>query len=192
MQPTHTQVAEPATDPVTAQTVTPARALRAAALHLTRHGWVQGSYYDQTAAVFTPAACVVGAIGMVCYGGPVEAPAQHFDQPGWAEFEAAVTHLDRFVSAWHGADSAYGFNDEPGRNAQEVLDVLAEAADVWELLHVSCPVCGEPVYSRPPTDWHMPESWPVPAYSHRDGTPLCPVSGSDGVTPALPVLAGGA
>ncbi len=55
--------------------VTPAATLRATALYLDRHGWCQGSYYDATAVCFTPAACLVGAIGMVCYGGPVDAPA---------------------------------------------------------------------------------------------------------------------
>ena len=46
MQPTQT--------PVTDATVTPARTLRAAARYLTRHGWIQGNYYDQAATVFTP------------------------------------------------------------------------------------------------------------------------------------------
>ncbi|WP_449369304.1 DUF6197 family protein, partial [Actinoplanes awajinensis] len=57
--------------------------LRSAALYLERHGWIQGSYYDATSGVFTPPACTVGAIGMVCYGGPVDAPAQMFDDPHW-------------------------------------------------------------------------------------------------------------
>ena len=115
--------------------MTPARTLRAAAFYLAGHGWIQGSYYDQAASWFTPAACVVGAIGMVCYGGPVEAPAQHFDQPGWAEFEAAVTYLDLFVSSRHGADSAYRFNDTPGRTMAQVVAALAGAADEWDRDH---------------------------------------------------------
>jgi hypothetical protein len=183
MQPTQTTV--------TGQMVTPARTLRAAALYLSRHGWVQGSYYDQTATVFTPAACLVGAIAMVCYGGPVEAPAQHFDDPAFGDFEAAITHLDRYIGSRTDADCAYEFNDTPGRAASEVVDALGAAADVWELLHVRCPGCGEPAYSRPPTDWHMPHCYPVPVYSHRDGTPLCPLYGPGGVTPSLPVLTEG-
>jgi len=180
MQPTHAPVTEPM--------VTPARVLRDAAVYLSRHGWVQGSYYDQSASVFTPAACVVGAIAMVCYGGPVEAPAQHFDAPEWAEFEAAVTQLDRYLTGHTDADCAYGFNDVPGRTAREVIDTLSAAADSWDLLHVRCPGCGEPAYSRPPTDWHLPAWYPVPAYSHREGDPLCPVSGPDGATPADPTI----
>ena len=127
MQPTETTV--------TASEVTPSDTLRAAALYLAGHGWIQGSYYDQTASWFTPAACVVGAIGMVCYGGPVETPAEHSDEPGWAEFDDAVTHLDAFVQARYDADSAYGFNDTPGRTAAEVVAALVVAATEWDELH---------------------------------------------------------
>ena len=66
---------------------------------------------------------------------PVEAPAQHFDEPGWAEFEAAVTFLDLFVSSRHGADSAYSFNDAPARTRTEVVAALAAAAEDWDRRH---------------------------------------------------------
>jgi len=108
--------------------------LRAAAHYLFRHGWIQGSYYDQTVSVFTPAACVVGAIATVCFGGPVEAPSQHFDAPGWAEYEAAISHLDVRLVLRHGTD-VYSFNDAPGRTVDQVLAVLAEAADEWDHSH---------------------------------------------------------
>src|SRR5256885_13019108 len=88
----------PTTSTSTAPMTVVSRTLRDAGSYLTRHGWVQGSYYDQTAQGFTPAACLVGAIGSVCYGGPVDAPAQHFHAPGFAEFEAAVAFLDRYLS----------------------------------------------------------------------------------------------
>src|SRR5438105_3512078 len=42
--------------PAPAAVVTPASNLRAAALYLDRHGWIQACYYDQTATVFAPAA----------------------------------------------------------------------------------------------------------------------------------------
>ena len=125
MQPTQT--------PVTDATVTPARTLRAAALYLTQHGWIQGNYYDQAATVFTPAACTVGAIGMVCYGGPVDAPAQHFDAPEFADFEAAVCYLHRFLSTEYGIETAYEFNDANGRAFADVVRVLNEAADLWDV-----------------------------------------------------------
>ena len=102
--------------------------LRSAALYLERHGWIQGTYYDATAGVFTPAACLVGAIGMVCYGGPVDAPAQHFDDPGYLDFEEAVLHLDRWLLVEDGTES-YEFNDVKGRRVEDVLRVLRQAAD---------------------------------------------------------------
>lgn len=111
--------------------VQPAATLRATAHYLTRHGWCQGSYYDQTATVFTPAACLVGAIACVCYGGPVEAPAQMFVEPGFAEFEAAVTYLDGFVSIAFGQD-IYTFNDHKSRTAQVITGTLLLAAAAWD------------------------------------------------------------
>jgi hypothetical protein len=103
--------------------------LRNAALYLERHGWIQGAYYDQTATCFTPAACMVGAIGMVCYGGPVEAPAQMFDDPGYLDFEEAVLHLDRYLMVEDGSES-YEFNDVRGRTVDDITYVLRRAAAV--------------------------------------------------------------
>lgn len=185
----------------TAATVTPARTLRAGAAYLTRHGWVQGSYFDSAATVFTPAACLVGAIAMVCYGGPVEAPSQHFDTPEWVEFEAALTYLDEYLAGcdvWtppdpgsHGGH-AYEFNDAKGRTATEVIAALTGAADAWDTTHLRCPECDEPVRNTPPDGWWgMPEFVAEPEHSHVDGTPLCPVYGPDGITPATPVLVEG-
>ncbi|GAA1626704.1 DUF6197 family protein [Actinoplanes couchii] len=103
--------------------------LRSAATYLERHGWIQGAYYDATSGVFTPSACMVGAIGMACYGGPVDVPAQMFDQPGFAEFEQAVLHLDRYLLVHHNTES-YAFNDARGRTVGEVIDALRTAAEV--------------------------------------------------------------
>jgi hypothetical protein len=107
---------------------TAGQVLHDAALYLERHGWIQGAYYDATSQTFTPAACMVGAIGMVCYGGPVEAPAQHFDDPGFLDFEEAVLHLDRYLLAMDGSES-YEFNDARGHTVADVLHVLRQAAD---------------------------------------------------------------
>jgi hypothetical protein len=103
--------------------------LRLAALYLERHGWIQGAYYDPTASVFTPAADLAGALAMVCYGGPVEAPAQHFDDPGFLDFEEAMLHLDRYLLVMDGSQS-YEFNDAHGRRAEDVIRVLRQAAAV--------------------------------------------------------------
>ncbi|WP_143234409.1 DUF6197 family protein [Paractinoplanes atraurantiacus] len=101
--------------------------LRLAARYLERHGWIQGAYYDATTGVFTPPADMAGAIGMVCYGGPVDAPSQHFDDPGFLDFEQAVLHLDRWLLVHDGTQS-YEFNDAHGRRVEDVIAVLREAA----------------------------------------------------------------
>jgi hypothetical protein len=101
--------------------------LRSAALYLELHGWIQGAYYDATTGVFTPPACIVGAIAMACYGGPVDAPAQMFGEPGFAEFEAAVLHLDRYLLVEDGTE-AYDFNDAKGRTADDIVHALRQAA----------------------------------------------------------------
>jgi hypothetical protein len=112
--------------PVEGAPGTVARVLRSAALYLERHGWIQGGYYDATARTFTPAACMVGAVGMVCYGGPVDAPAQHFDDPGFLDFEEALLHLDRYLLVEDGSES-YEFNDAKGRRVEDVTRVLRGA-----------------------------------------------------------------
>jgi hypothetical protein len=118
--------------------VTPANTLRRAARYLSRYGWIQGAYYDMTATSFTPAACMVGAIGVVCYGGPVDAPAQQFEDPNWADFEQAMAWLDRYLTQRHGQPdgatpyTAYDFNDAKGRTATEVIVELLNAADAWD------------------------------------------------------------
>jgi hypothetical protein len=106
---------------------TAGQVLRDAALYLQRHGWIQGAYYDATSGSFACPACMVGAIGMVCYGGPVDAPAQHFDDPGFLDFEAALLHLDRYLLVEDGTE-AYEFNDARGRTVEDVIRVLRDAA----------------------------------------------------------------
>ncbi|HZM81242.1 MAG TPA: hypothetical protein VFC19_36415 [Candidatus Limnocylindrales bacterium] len=121
--------------------MTPAATLRAAARYLARYGWIQGSHYELSARVFTPPACVVGAIAMVCYGGPVECPAYQYDEPGFDDFQEALSHLDWHLEAhrylephWliEEAGYAYSFNDTKGRTADEVIRVLHDAADEWD------------------------------------------------------------
>lgn len=129
-----TPVVATAVTSAVASAVTAARTLRCAAWYLARYGWIQGAYYDQSATVFTPAACVVGAIAVVCYGGPVETPTQHFEAPGFTEFEAAITFLDCYLVDREGV-TAYGFNDAKGRTVQDVRRALNEAADEWDRLY---------------------------------------------------------
>jgi hypothetical protein len=121
--------------------ITPAVTLRAAATYIVRYGWCQGGYYEQTGRGILPAACIVAAIGMVCYGYQVDAPAMNFEDPGWGDFEAAVAWLDRYLAARYGLDDnglpveAYSFNDARGRLVQEVIATLREAAHQWDTEH---------------------------------------------------------
>jgi hypothetical protein len=117
-----------------------ARIQRDAARYLDRHGWIQGAYYDTTAGAFTPAACLVGAIGMVCYGGPVDAPALNFDDPGFPDFEQALAHLDRYLLDEEDC-VAYDFNDARGRTKDQVIEALYNAASDWDRIH-SLPTLG--------------------------------------------------
>jgi hypothetical protein len=145
--------------------------LRAAADYLDRYGWVQGDYYDTTASTFTPAACLVGAVGVVCYGGPVAAPAMAFDDPGFGDFEAALAFLDDYLARVRPADvdpddvNAYSVNDTPGRTKVQVTTMLRAAADEYDrvqtgLVHVesphrlgslrNCPACTATCYCPKP------------------------------------------
>ena len=155
---------------------TPASVLRNAACYLDRHGWIQGAYYDAAAVSFTPAACTVGALGMVCYGGPVDAPALNDTDPNWADFTCAQDYLDEYLSAVLPYDvDAYGYNDHPGRTRDQVIAMLTNAADAWDRVH-PCHVCG--------------------ASCSADDGPICthcpqPAEASDGSANALDAVFGG-
>jgi hypothetical protein len=72
-------------------------------------------------------------IGMVCYGGPVDAPALNSDDPGWTDLTEAVSYLDDYLSEVNPYDTdAYSFNDTPGRTRDQVTDTLNVAADAWD------------------------------------------------------------
>jgi hypothetical protein len=122
MQPTHIPVA-----PERAAGVT--RTLLDAATYLRRYGWIQGAYYDCDTPGANPAACTVGAIAMVCYGSPVQAPALMFEHPGFARFEAAVSYLDSTLRDECDQESVYTWNDDRDRTVGDVLHMLSEAAE---------------------------------------------------------------
>jgi hypothetical protein len=139
--------------------------------------------------VFTPAACTVGAIGIVCYGGPCDAPALNHCAPEWADFDDTVRYLDGWLRENYGPDvDVYSFNDVNDRTGGEVIKALTSAAGDWDMLYLVCPECYGSVRPLPPTEWGMPGCYPLPSYAHADCTPLCPVYGPDGVQPASPVL----
>ena len=112
-----------------AEPVTAAQTLRDAATYLAEHGWIQGPCYDMSSSVLTPAACAADAIAIVCYGGPVEAPAHMFADPGYPAFDEAMRVLELYLFLEYGFDSVYAFNDARDRTAAEVIRVL-NAADL--------------------------------------------------------------
>ncbi len=128
------QDGHPAVNPWSDELVpaTVAATLRHAARYLSRNGWVQHSYYRMTAKL-NPAACIVGALGMVCYGSPVEDPLGQFGMPGFAEFEAAYAYLEDFVSVAYGY-GVFAYNDTPGRTTATVIAELSRAASIWECI----------------------------------------------------------
>ncbi|GIJ52468.1 hypothetical protein Val02_93540 [Virgisporangium aliadipatigenens] len=144
----------------------PANTLRDMVLYTDRYGWVQGDYYDRTAVVLFPPACIVAGLGMVCYGERVDAPALHFEHPGFGEFEAAMAWLERYlVDRFPDGDdngnpmTAYGFNDARGRTYEEVRAVVLAAADLWERIYQG-PVPGPECCGMP-----MPEAKTSPEWS---------------------------
>ena len=111
------------------------RTLREAAFYLFCNGWVQGCYYEAGRSTVTPPACLVGAIGIVCYGELVDAPALNYEAPGFGDYLAAVDFLDEYLSGQSGpVVCAYEFNDAKGREEAQVVDLLARAADAWDRL----------------------------------------------------------
>ena len=118
----------PATDRVAI-----ARTLRDAALYLARHGWIRGALYDATATTFTPPACLAGALAIVCFSGPVEAPAWAVNEPGHEAYTAAVDYLEPYLIArYRPGDthySMYDFNDQFAYDGDDVIVALWDAAD---------------------------------------------------------------
>jgi len=107
----------------------PRATLLATGRYLFTHGWIQQDYYANSGSLH-PAACLVGALAMVSYGYPAEAPAENFSHPAFDTFEAAMCRLGGFLTHTYGRDlgDVYTFNDTPGRNVGEVLTMLHDAA----------------------------------------------------------------
>ncbi|GAA3252285.1 hypothetical protein ACFO1B_44200 [Dactylosporangium siamense] len=103
-------------------------ALLAAGKYLSEHGWNQREYYADPNAV-NPAACLVGALSMVCYGYPAADPSGNVTHPCWPTFATAVQQLNTYADDTFGEiGGVYGFNDVDGRTVGEVLAVLWEVA----------------------------------------------------------------
>ncbi|MEU0156863.1 DUF6197 family protein [Micromonospora fulviviridis] len=135
-------------NPPTGVQVTPADLLRCAALYLRRHGWHQGTYYNNLfpADLPTPPACAAGAIGIACAGYRVEHFSQ-LDGDTLADYLAALAVFVDYLDDFHPLflvdedgfvidehTSPYSWNDDPGRTAEQVITALEAAADEWDRL----------------------------------------------------------
>lgn len=116
--------------------------LLSAAHYLSEHGWTQHEYYADTHSL-NPAVCTAGALSMVCYGYPAEAPADNCTHPSYGAFQSAMVRLHTYIGDLFGDElgGVYGFNDTPGRTVADVLAILRDAA--LALPAPRCPWTGE-------------------------------------------------
>jgi hypothetical protein len=120
--------------------VTPADALRDAALYLQRHGWTQGELYREGNAL-TPPACAAGAIRCALLGAPLTAMTSHqrYDVDRALAVLAGHVHDTTDDNPDIPADPPSGivgdWNDAATRTAQQVIDTLRAAADDWDRIH---------------------------------------------------------
>ncbi len=132
------------TDPV----MTPAVLLRGAALYLRRHGWTVGEFFDLLTEATFPPACSLGAINMCAHGRPIlcsDDGAQDDDTDAaivaMRVFAASLDPDYGFGSADYGQGSSSaidivsGWNDDPTRTLDDVVQALTEAADDWDRTH---------------------------------------------------------
>jgi hypothetical protein len=114
---------------------TPADVLRRAADHIDRHGFNQGSYYDNPTGPH-PAACAAGGIAIASFGEPVPMP-EIGEYPGPELYSRALgwlqSYLDANLGTYRGEPiGVYSWNDSPDTTGIDVTDMLRAAADAWD------------------------------------------------------------
>jgi hypothetical protein len=121
------------------------QAWRDAALYLERHGWTQRALYrraDGPALDPTPPACAIGALAMAVYGQPLD-DVHTPDHPEAAFFNYVEGLFEDYLDLGghitseppHAGLGIGEWNDQPGRTAGEVIDLLRTAADEWDTYH---------------------------------------------------------
>jgi hypothetical protein len=121
------------------EVASPAELLRFAALYLARHGWCQDDYYQPRAFNrLTPPACAAGAIAMAAYGRCVDTPTTYAG-PEKADFAVAMAVFDDWI--WeHYLETAYTWNDDHGRTADQVIAAVNACADDYDRTFPAVPV----------------------------------------------------
>jgi len=125
MNPTQTTTT---TDP------TPADVLRRAADHIDRHGFNQGSYYDNPSAT-SPAVCTDGALRIAAYGEPIATVSD--TDAEYATYNTAHKWFSDYLYANLGTHEGqpigvHAWNDSPHTTGADVVDTLRAAADAWD------------------------------------------------------------
>ncbi len=118
MQSTQNQVTESVT--------TPAVTLQLAAVYLERFGWTKGRYFDGDG--HTPAACLDGAVLMVCHGQRTDHAASKLDVAAVDEWYRALDALEGYLGERFGYLRSFHFNDSEGRTAAQAIQALKDAA----------------------------------------------------------------
>jgi hypothetical protein len=121
-------------------TMTPAEVLRAAALYIERHGWIQHLFYGHNGPF--PPADVLGAIRIAVLG----------DTQGLSGIPSdpdtiLINRVQRYLAAQLDTDYTTGdvaaldvigdWNDETDRTPDTVIATLREAADDWDRIHTT-------------------------------------------------------
>jgi hypothetical protein len=126
--------------------ITPADLLRGAALYLTRHGWVQGDFFDLLHEASFPPACSLGAINICAHGRPILGSDDTAEDPNTDAAIRAMRVLAAYLDPEYGdaecaalkvsaIDIVSGWNDFDGRTLAEVVEALNDAADEWDRAH---------------------------------------------------------
>ncbi len=134
----------PTLDPDTG--ATPAELLRAAAVYLTRHGWVQGDFFDLLSEAAFPPACSLGAINICAHGRPILGSDDTADDVHTDAAIRAMRVLAAYLDPDYGTideptlsvsaiDVVSGWNDYDGRTLDEVVECLTDAADDYDRVH---------------------------------------------------------
>ena len=131
----------------TSNPMSPAALLRGAALYLTRHGWVQGQFFDLMVEDRFPPACSLGAINICAHGRPILCSDDTAEDPNTdaaiGAMRVLAAHLcpeytetvDVFAYMASAIDIVSGWNDDDERTYAEVIETLTDAAHDWETAH---------------------------------------------------------
>jgi hypothetical protein len=126
--------------------MTPADLLRGAALYLTRHGWVQGDFFDLLHEANFPPACSLGAINICAHGRPILGSDDTAEDALTDAAIRAMRVLAAYLDPEYGTvenpifkasaiDIVSGWNDHEGRTLTEVVETLNDAAGDYDRAH---------------------------------------------------------